>query len=124
MDDQVRRIQPQDPEIAEEWLRKTNEPDIRAVSAAKITTLGGWHVSAWVMQHVRSGPLAAELEQCIPNAVAAVSGVSSIDWWNPETLFVTGAPSGKALVEAAAQVVDDLADQTRAYIRPLYGEPS
>jgi hypothetical protein len=29
---------------------------------------------------------------------------------------VTGAPSGKALVEAAARVVDDLAGRTRAYV--------
>jgi Transposase DDE domain group 1 len=33
-----------------------------------------------------------------------------------EQWFVTGTPSGKALVEAAAQVVDDLVDRIRAYL--------
>jgi len=119
MSDEVKQIEPADPEISEEWLRRTNEPDIRAVSASKIITLGGWHVSAWVMSLMRSGPLASELEQRLTNAVQAVSGVSSVDWWNPETLFVTGTASGKALVEAAAHVVDDLADLTRAHVREL-----
>ena len=80
MDDQVRRIQPQDPEIAEVWLRKTDVPDIRAVSASKIITLGGWHVSAWVMQLLRYGPLATELEQRIANALEAVSGCVAPDF--------------------------------------------
>jgi hypothetical protein len=33
--------------------------------------------------------------------------------------FVTGTPSGQALVEAAAQVVDDLSDRTRARLNSL-----
>ncbi len=30
--------------------------------------------------------------------------------------FVTGTPSGEALAEAAAQVIDDLSDRTRAHL--------
>jgi hypothetical protein len=33
-----------------------------------------------------------------------------------EIWFVTGAPSGKALIQAAAQVIDDLVDEARAYM--------
>jgi len=34
-----------------------------------------------------------------------------------EVWFVTGAPSGEALVRAVAEVLDDLAEQTWAQIR-------
>jgi hypothetical protein len=37
------------------------------------------------------------------------------DYLDREVWFVTGTPSGDALVRAAAEVVDDLAGQTRVY---------
>ncbi|MGH3396675.1 MAG: hypothetical protein ACRDPO_18490 [Streptosporangiaceae bacterium] len=33
MSDEVRRIEPEDDEIAEEWVRLTDEPEIRGVEA-------------------------------------------------------------------------------------------
>ena len=39
MSDDVRQIQPEDSEILEEWLRETDEPDVRAVEACKVA---GW----------------------------------------------------------------------------------
>ena len=117
MSDEVEQIQPADPEISEEWLRRTAEPDIRAVSAANIDPLGGWEVSVWVMRLIGPVPLFSELEQRTASALEAVSGVNGVEVADRDRWFVTGAPSGKALVEAAAQVVDDLADQLRAYVR-------
>ncbi len=61
MSDDVKQIEPTDSQISEEWLRKTNEPGLRAVSAAKVDRIGGWQVSVWVMEFVRSGPLESEL---------------------------------------------------------------
>jgi hypothetical protein len=119
MSNDVEQIQPADPEISEERLRRTAEPDIRAVSAARIDTIGGWHVNVWVMQLIRSDPLESELRQRMADALGAVSGVSGVEEQDRDLWFVTGIPSGKALVEAAAQVVDDLADLTRAYVRNL-----
>ena len=116
MSDQVQRIQPDDPEVAEEWLRETDEPDLRAVGACKIGHIGGWHVSVWVMEFIRSDPLESELRQHITNALLGVSGVTSAEEEDREVWFVTGTPSGESLVEAAAQVVNELADQARAYI--------
>lgn len=116
MSDDVQRIEPADSEIGEEWLRRTDEPDLRAVSAARTDRIGGWHVSVWIMEFVRSDPLESELRQRIGSALQAVPGVTSADPEDREVWFVTGTPSGLAMVEAVAQVVDDLSDRTRAYL--------
>lgn len=118
-DDVVQQLEPADSEIGEEWLRRTDEPDLRAVSAARVDRIGGWQVSVWVMEFVRSDPLESELRQRIGNALQAVSGVTSADSQDREVWVVTGTPSGQALVEAAAHVVDDLSDRTRAYLNSL-----
>ncbi|QKW33763.1 hypothetical protein HUT06_06720 [Actinomadura sp. NAK00032] len=113
MTDEIQQIQPLDSSIAEEWLRKTNEPNLRAVSASKLREGPWWHVSVWVMEFVRTGPLELELRHRIDDALSAVTGVTSVEEEDREVWTVTGEPTGKALVEAVAQVVDDLADQTR-----------
>jgi hypothetical protein len=114
--DTVEQIQPADDEIGEEWRRLTDEPKVRGVGAARIDHIGGWQVDVWVMEFVRSDPLESELRQRITSALQAVSGVTSAEEEDRETWFVTGTPAGQALVAAAAQVVDDLADRTRAHV--------
>jgi hypothetical protein len=52
-------------------------------------------------------------------ALEAVPGVQSVDEEDREAWLVTGAPSGKALVEAAAAVVDDIAPRARAHLDSL-----
>lgn len=116
MSDDVEQVEPLDPEIEEEWLRRTDEPEIRAVSANRWDAIGGWQIGVWVMEFVHSDPLETELRQRVTTALQAVSGVTSTEEQDNETWFVTGTPSGKALVEAAAQVVDDLTDRIRAYL--------
>jgi hypothetical protein len=116
MGGQVLRIQPADIEIAEEWLRETDEPDLRAVGACRIDRVGGWQVSVCVMEFIRSDPLESEFCQRITKALQGVSGVASAEQQDREMWFVTGSPSGESLVEAVAHVVDSLADQARTYI--------
>jgi hypothetical protein len=119
--DDVEQIEPGDPEFEEEWLRRTDEPEIRAVSANRWDAIGGWQVAVWVMEFVRSDPLETELRQRITSALQAVSGVTSAEEQDNEKWFVTGTPSGKALIEAAARVVDDLADRIRTYLNAISG---
>lgn len=118
---EIRQIEPEDDAIQEEWLRETEEPDIGTVSAARIDEIAGWLVAIWTMEAVRSDPLENELRQRVTSALRGVRGVTSAGEHDNEHWFVTGNPSGTALLEAAAQVVDDLADQIRAYIRRLDG---
>ena len=51
----------------------------------------------------------------VGGALQGVSGVMTAEEQDRETWFVTGRPSGRALAEAAATVVDEFADRTRAY---------
>jgi hypothetical protein len=117
--DEIRQIHPQDPEIQEEWLRETGEPGIRAVSACRVDEIGGWQVIVWVMEYVSDDPLESELRQRIATALRNVTGVTSAGEQERETWFVTGTPSGKALIEATARVVDDLAERTRAHLEGM-----
>jgi hypothetical protein len=120
MHDEIELTEPADSGSGEEWLRETDEPDVRAVSAVRNDEIGGWQVVIWAMEHVRSDPLESELRRRITSALQVVTGVTSAEEQDREHWFVTGTPSGRALVEAAAQVVDDLAARTRAHIRRLY----
>ena len=115
MSDDVLQVEPEDEEINESWLRETDEPHLRAVEANRIDEIGGWQVTVWVMEYVRSDPLEAELRWRIGGALRGVSGVTSAEEQDRETWFVTGVPSGRALAEAAATVVDEFAGRTRAH---------
>ncbi|MGI5205653.1 hypothetical protein ACQEU6_29245 [Spirillospora sp. CA-108201] len=118
MSDDVQQVQPLDSATAEEWVRRTGEPDLRAVSASKLRAGPVWSVSAWVMEFVRTDPLESELRRRIEEALSAVSGVTGVEEEDREVWTVTGTPTGRALVEAVAQVVDDLADETREALQP------
>lgn len=109
--DDIQQVQPLDSAIAEEWLRKTGEPDLRAVSAAKLREGPWWSVSVWAMEFVRTDPLETELRRRIAEALETVPGVTGVEEEDREVWTVTGSPTGRALVEAVAQVVDDLADR-------------
>ena len=116
MTDEIRQIQPEDPEVGEEWLRETTDPDVRGVYACKIDAMGGWQVTVSAMEFIRSDPLETELRQRIANALRAVAGVNGADEDDREAWLVTGNPEGRPLVEAVAAVVDSLADQIRDYL--------
>jgi hypothetical protein len=117
----VLQVQPADDEVREEWIRKTDDPGIRNVSAVSVAPPGdssGWQVAVWVMEFIRADPLEAEVRRRIADALRRVSGVTSVDEQDREQWSVTGTPSGEALVRAAAEVVDDLEDRIRAF---MYG---
>lgn len=102
-------------EVDEAWERVTGEPYVRGVEAGRIDFAGGWNVTVAVMEFVREDPLESELRRRITAALRSVGGVETAGEMDREVWFVTGTPSGDALVRAAAEAVDDLADQTRAY---------
>lgn len=112
--DEVRRIEPDDDEIAEEWLRETDEPEIRGVGASFCYgDEGGWFVDVWAQEFYRQDPLGVELRQRIQAALRAVAGVTDVHEHDNDSWAVTGNPSGEALTRAAARVVDELADRMR-----------
>lgn len=96
MDDDVLRIEPDDPEIVEEWLRETEEPEIRGIGA-HYAEEGGWIVDIWVQEFFRQGPIGTELRQRVQAALRGVDGVTMVKEHDNESWAVSGAPSGKAL---------------------------
>ena len=101
-----------DPSLTEEWLRETDEPEIRAVSAVRWVD-GDCQVAIWAQEFFRDGPLGVELRQRVASALRAVAGVTSAEEQDNEKWYVTGTPSGEALTRAAASVVDAMADRLR-----------
>jgi hypothetical protein len=109
----VRQVQVDGSE--ESWERVTDEFDVHWVGADWVGFSGGWNVTVAVMEFVREDPLEAELRRRIAAALLAVDGVESAGEMDREVWFVTGSPSGEAMVRAVAAVVDDLSGRTRAY---------
>jgi hypothetical protein len=68
------------------------------------------------MEFVREEPLESELRRRIAAALRSVEGVETAEEMDREVWFVTGTPSGEAMVRAVAAVVDDLADLARVYV--------
>jgi len=58
--------------------------------------------------------LEGELRRRIAAALRSVGGVTAAVESDREIWWVTGSCSGEALVRAVSEVLDDLADQTRA----------
>ena len=112
----VRRIQLDDSDEAWERDFEADDGEVRGVEADRIDIAGGWNVTVEVMEFIWEEPLEGELRR-IAAALRSVEGVETAEEMDREVWFVTGTPSGKALVRAVAEVVDDLADQTWAYIR-------
>ena len=113
MSDEIQQIEPLDQEITEEWVRLTDEPEIRGVEAFTADDIDGWIVAVLAQEYYRQDPLGVELRQRIQDALRAVEGVSDVREHDNEQWDVTGTPSGKALTRAAASVVDDMADRLR-----------
>ncbi len=99
------------------WQRLTDEPDIRRIEAWADSEFEGWLVEVPVQELFRADPLGAELRERMLAALRAVDGVTDVGEHDSESWIVNGKPSGQELTQAAAEVVDDLADRLRAGIR-------
>jgi len=119
MSAEIRFVPAAGAEAGEAWERVTDDPDVRGVDAVRIDAAGGWQVVVSVMEFIRQDPLESELRQRIAAALRAVDGVTGVEEEDREVWLVTGAPAGRVLAEAAAEVVDDLAGRTRAFLNTL-----
>ena len=112
----VRRIQVDGSD--ESWKRdiEVDDGEVRWVEADRIDFAGGWNVHVAVMESIREEPLEGVLRNRITAALRSVEGVETADEMDIEVWFVTGTPSGDALVRVVGEVLDDLAEQTWAYV--------
>lgn len=106
--------------IEAEWHREIAQPrdrDLHGVDATKWRTgQWPWHVSVYVMQFIRDVPLEVELRRRIIAALRAVPGVTDVAEEDREVWMIRGEPSGAALVDAVAPIVDELAPKAREEI--------
>ena len=114
-------IPPKDDDFAEAWSREIAglvERDVHGVNAFRWRRVAkwNWQVDVWVMAHVRDVPLEGELRRRIAEALRGVPGVIEAKEGDREFWIVRGEPNGGALVTAVAGVVDELADEIRAYL--------
>lgn len=110
--DEICRVVPsRDAKVEEEWLRETNDRDLRLVGAAKLGGRDYWQVDVAAMEFVRSEPLESELRGRVQAALEVVPGVDSVVDEDREVWGITGHPDGYALVAAVAAVVDELYEQ-------------
>jgi hypothetical protein len=102
------------------WPDDGDEANIRGVEVSPDDEMGCWKVTIEAGSFLRSGnPLWRELQQRMESALSAVPGVTSQHNQSHEShdewlvYGVYGAASGKALCQAAANVVDEMADRLR-----------
>ena len=116
MSEEVRQTTPPDEEMSEYWERLPGrENELRGVEAWTGEVLEGrWQVTIWAQEFFRRDPLGLELRQRLHRALSAVPGVTDAAEEDTETWIVLGSPSGEALCQAAANVLDELADRMRS----------
>ena len=114
MNDEIRLVPADESDVDELWQRLTDEPDIRGIEAWADSEFEGWCVEVSAQEFIRQDPLGTELRQRMQAALRTVQGVTEVDQHDNESWLVNGKPSGQELTRAAAEVVDQLADQLRA----------
>lgn len=105
-----------DDAIEEEWLRETDEPDLRDVDVMKLSEY--WQVAVAMAEFVREEPLESEMRRRLDEALRAVAGVDVVFEEDREIWGVYNT-TGAALASAAAAVLDDLAPRVRAHIEGM-----
>jgi len=101
----------------QEWVRHTDDDDIRGVCALQRHREGrwSWQVDVWVAEFVRDEPLESELRLAVAAAIRSVDGVTEVAEEDREVWVLSGSPSGEDLVRAVSEVVDAMAPRTRAH---------
>jgi hypothetical protein len=114
MSEEIRLVPADESDVDELWQRLTDEPDIRRIEAWADSEFEGWLVEVPVQEFFRADPLGTELRERMLAALRAVDGVTDVGEHDSESWIVNGKPSGQELTQAAAGVVDELADRLRA----------
>ena len=100
----------------QEWDRRTDDDDVRGVSARQREATGrwSWTVSVSAAQLWREEPAEGELRRAVAASIASVAGVAEVAEEDRGVWILTGDPSGEELVRAVGDAVDDIAASTGA----------
>ncbi len=125
--EETRRTSSPDEEISDYWERVPADEryllGVKVISGERFPEEPfDWLVTISAREYFRDDPLGQELRHRLESAMLAVPGVTSAENASWETWYVTGKASGEALCQAAATVVDELADRMRAEYNAMFGE--
>jgi hypothetical protein len=116
----VRKVEPADSGVLEQWERVTDEEEIFGVSASRTAQpKWKWQVFVAAAEFVREEPLESTLVERITSALKKVEGVKAVAHEDREVWIIEGDPSGEALVRAASTALDSLAPQLRKHMESL-----
>jgi hypothetical protein len=102
----VTRSHPPDEELDKSWVREAANFELRFVEAHHWAVEDFWQVTCAVLEFVRDEPLVSELNDALGSALGAVAGVARAWHEDREVWHIDGHPEGRALVVAAADVLD------------------
>lgn len=104
-------------EAEEEWLRQTDDDDIRGSSALRVGEI--WRVRVNALEFIRQEPLEYTIRDAVTGALMEVRGVVDLSSEDRELWRIAGTPSGEDLLAAVGRVTDELADDIRDAINLL-----
>jgi hypothetical protein len=115
------KVPAQDDEVAEEWIRRTSETDVRGIGATKWrgSSEWPWRVTVSAAEFVREDPLERVMRDAIDAALRGVPGVRNVAEEDREVWLVAGDPTGDALVRAAGEAIDRLQADIREHLKSL-----
>lgn len=101
-----------------EWVRETDDDDVRGVGALQREVDGrwNWQVEVWVAEYLREEPLEGEMRSAVDSAIRSVEGVLEVAEEDREVWIVSGDPSGEELVRAVGEAVDQIAPAVRSHL--------
>ena len=102
----------------QEWVRRTDDDDVRGVGALQRWAGGrwNWQVDVWMAAFLRGQPLEGEMRSAVAGAIRSVAGVSEVAEGDREVWVLSGEPSGEELVRIVGEAIDRLAPAARAYL--------
>lgn len=115
---EVKRIDPMDDAIIEEWTRVIKNEDILGVSASKYAD-GDWHVFINVAEFIREEPLESKLHQRITDSLAGIDGVVEVIHEDREVWLVRGDVTGEALVRSSSAALNELHEELATTVDSL-----
>ena len=120
-DDRVVQLSGDDVDGVQEWVRETDDDDVRGVGALQ-RGVGGrwsWQVFVSMAEFLREEPLEGEMRAAVDQAIRSVVGVTEVAEEDREVWILSGDPSGEELVRSVGEAVDRLAPRARRHIEEL-----
>ena len=115
---EVKRIEPIDNSILEEWTRVTDNEDVLGVSASKSAD-GDWQVFINVAEFIREEPLESKLYQRITESLTGIDGVVEVIHEDREVWLVRGDVTGEALVRSSSTALNELHEELATAVDSL-----